>query len=157
MHVSKAFQLMKEQSEIDVLSGFTVDVANELRENIVNMVLGTDMSFHFEDISHFQAQVMAPNADMNELAVRRKVMRMCLHCADVSNPAKSFVIYEKFANLVMEEFYEQGDQERKLGKKRRRFLLSLFVVAPTFTHLVSLTTVGVDVVGVVRFTNFTLL
>ena len=28
---------MKEQSEIDVLSGFTVDVANELRENIVNM------------------------------------------------------------------------------------------------------------------------
>ena len=34
MHVSKAFQLMKEQSEIDVLSGFTVDVANELQYDV---------------------------------------------------------------------------------------------------------------------------
>ena len=58
---------------------------------------------------------MAPNADLNSLLVRRKVMRMCLHCADVSNPAKSFVIYEQWANLVMEEFYEQGDRERTLN------------------------------------------
>jgi hypothetical protein len=35
-------------------------------------------------------------------------------CADVSNPAKIFHVYEKWANLVMEEFYQQGDLEREL-------------------------------------------
>ena len=39
---------------------------------------------------------MAPNADMNGINVRRKVMRMSLHCADVSNPAKIFSVYEKW-------------------------------------------------------------
>ena len=58
---------------------------------------------------------MAPNADMNGINVRRKVMRMSLHCADVSNPAKTFSVYEKWAKLVMAEFYDQGDQERERG------------------------------------------
>ena len=57
MHVSKAFELMKNDEELNILSEFATDQAREMRENIINMVLGTDMSFHFEDISHFQAQV----------------------------------------------------------------------------------------------------
>ena len=57
MHVSKAFQLMMENEDNNVLGGFNKEVSNEMRENIINMVLGTDMSNHFEDISHFQAQV----------------------------------------------------------------------------------------------------
>ena len=57
MHVSKAFQLMVEQPDINMLQGFDTDTTREMRENIVNMVLGTDMTFHFEDINHFQATV----------------------------------------------------------------------------------------------------
>ena len=79
MHVSTAFKLMQDQPELNIFKEFSTELNREMRENIINMVLGTDMSFHFEDISHFQAQVMAPNADLNDLTVRRKVMRMCLH------------------------------------------------------------------------------
>lgn len=48
---------MMENEDNNVLGGFNKEVSNEMRENIINMVLGTDMSNHFEDISHFQAQV----------------------------------------------------------------------------------------------------
>lgn len=38
-----------------------------------------------------------------------------LHCADVSNPGKEWPIAEKWANLVMNEFFAQGDLEKSLG------------------------------------------
>lgn len=38
-----------------------------------------------------------------------------LHCADLSNPTKSFEIYQRFTFGVMEEFFQQGDNEKKLG------------------------------------------
>ena len=52
---------------------------------------------------------------MSDVSVRRKVLRMGMHCADVSNPAKPFAVYEKWVERVMEEFYQQGDKERELG------------------------------------------
>ena len=38
-----------------------------------------------------------------------------LHCADISNCAKSWEISERWAVLVMNEFWAQGDVEKKLG------------------------------------------
>ena len=57
MHVSCAFRLMKENKELDILDGFHIDTIREMRLSIINNVLGTDMSSHFEDITLFQAQV----------------------------------------------------------------------------------------------------
>jgi hypothetical protein len=114
-HVSLAFKMMQEDPDIDVLSGFEPSAAIEMRESIIFMVLGTDMAHHFDHLGQFQAQIMNTTADMSDVSVRRKMLRMCVHCADVSNPAKNFHVYEKWAHLVMEEFYQQGDKERHLG------------------------------------------
>ncbi|MEK9773927.1 MAG: 3',5'-cyclic nucleotide phosphodiesterase, partial [Opitutae bacterium] len=38
-----------------------------------------------------------------------------LHCADVSNPGKEWTVAEKWAYLVMNEFFAQGDLEKSLG------------------------------------------
>ncbi|MBU61497.1 MAG: hypothetical protein CMI26_03220 [Opitutae bacterium] len=40
-----------------------------------------------------------------------------LHCADISNPSKDWVLCERWAVIVMNEFFSQGDVERKLGHK----------------------------------------
>lgn len=114
-HVSMAFQMMKESPEIDILSEFESSAVTEMRESIIFMVLGTDMAHHFDHLGQFQAQIMNTSADMTDITVRRKMLRMCLHCADISNPTKDFLVYEKWAHLVMEEFYQQGDRERELG------------------------------------------
>jgi hypothetical protein len=40
-----------------------------------------------------------------------------LHCADISNPGKDWVKCERWAVLVMNEFFSQGDLQKKLGLK----------------------------------------
>jgi len=40
-----------------------------------------------------------------------------LHCADVSNPGKEWVQSERWAGLVMNEFFSQGDLQKELGLK----------------------------------------
>ena len=40
-----------------------------------------------------------------------------LHCADISNPGKEWIKCERWAVLVMNEFFSQGDFQKKLGLK----------------------------------------
>ena len=44
-------------------------------------------------------------------------MDFVIHTADISNPTKVFDVYFKWAKLVVEEFYSQGDKEKNLGLK----------------------------------------
>lgn len=38
-----------------------------------------------------------------------------IHCADLSNPTKPLEIYRNCVNLIMEEFFQQGDKERDMS------------------------------------------
>jgi hypothetical protein len=44
-------------------------------------------------------------------------MQLLVHTGDISNPTKKFNTYYKWAKLVVEEFYYQGDKEKELGLK----------------------------------------
>ncbi|KAF7239435.1 Calcium/calmodulin-dependent 3',5'-cyclic nucleotide phosphodiesterase 1A [Varanus komodoensis] len=64
------------------------------------------------------------NADMNILASltkdewrehKDKIMSMIVHVADISHPAKPWVLHEQWARALMEEFFKQGDREAALG------------------------------------------
>jgi len=38
-----------------------------------------------------------------------------IHCADLSNPTKPLDLYRQWTDRIMQEFFAQGDTERKLG------------------------------------------
>lgn len=38
-----------------------------------------------------------------------------LHCADLGSPTQPFDLYKQWTIRVMEEFFQQGDQEKALG------------------------------------------
>ena len=46
---------------------------------------------------------------------RQMLGALLLHSADVSNPVKQFSYCERWAGLVMSEFFGQGDLEKKNG------------------------------------------
>lgn len=42
-----------------------------------------------------------------------QVLENLVHCADLSNPTKPLPLYRRWVDLLMEEFFQQGDRERE--------------------------------------------
>ncbi|KAK2506057.1 hypothetical protein MC885_011785 [Smutsia gigantea] len=42
-----------------------------------------------------------------------QVLRIMLHCADLSNPTKPLELYRQWTDRIMAEFFQQGDRERE--------------------------------------------
>ena len=42
-----------------------------------------------------------------------QVLQNMVHCADLSNPTKPLELYRHWVDLIMEEFFRQGDLERE--------------------------------------------
>lgn len=56
--------------------------------------------------------------DIPALAIekeRHAILELVLHCSDISNPLKPYDLCAKWADLVVEEFFQQGDRERSGG------------------------------------------
>ncbi|CAE7622368.1 PDE9A [Symbiodinium pilosum] len=100
------------------------------RSGMVEVILGTDMVRHNEDIKAlsivyamhqevFEAAAEDPSqlsqALQEDTKSRLKVLSSLLHTADVSNPMKPWAICEPLADLCLEEFFAQGDKEKELG------------------------------------------
>lgn len=52
---------------------------------------------------------------MSDPKERMNVLKMAVKCADVSHTSKSENLHFKWTQRIIEEFYRQGDDERKAG------------------------------------------
>ncbi|XP_013397704.1 calcium/calmodulin-dependent 3',5'-cyclic nucleotide phosphodiesterase 1A isoform X3 [Lingula anatina] len=108
-HVSSAFRLLK-QEENNVLSNLSKEDFRYFRSLVIDMVLATDMSFHFQQIKNMKNLLSMPeNID------KPKALSLLLHCADISHPAKDWTLHHRWTMLLLEEFFQQGDREKQLG------------------------------------------
>ena len=58
---------------------------------------------------------MFNETDANKLFdAQQEVLNMLIHAADISNPAKPSKISQQWTDKVYEEFFRQGDLEKKL-------------------------------------------
>ncbi|UYV62211.1 PDE1C [Cordylochernes scorpioides] len=44
-----------------------------------------------------------------------KALSLILHCSDISHPSKDWSVHHRWTELLMEEFFRQGDKEHELG------------------------------------------
>nr|XP_012997911.1 calcium/calmodulin-dependent 3',5'-cyclic nucleotide phosphodiesterase 1A isoform X2 [Cavia porcellus] len=108
-HVSAAYRLMQEE-EMNILINLSKDDWRDLRNLVIEMVLSTDMSGHFQQIKNIRNSLQQP-----EGIDRAKTMSLILHAADISHPAKSWRLHYRWTTALMEEFFLQGDKEAELG------------------------------------------
>ncbi|TFK14609.1 putative G-protein coupled receptor 63 [Platysternon megacephalum] len=141
-HVSAAYRLMQEE-EMNILANLTKDDWRELRSLVIEMVLSTDMSGHFQQI-----KTMRHTLQQTEGIDKAKAMSLILHAADISHPAKSWELHYRWTAALMEEFFRQGDKEAALGLPfsplcdRKSTMVAQsqigfidFIVEPTFSLL----------------------
>ncbi|EQC32885.1 hypothetical protein SDRG_09416 [Saprolegnia diclina VS20] len=117
-HVAQTFLTMKATS-CNMFQNLAPDDFKYARDMVIQMVLGTDMAKHFEDVALFKATIMPATpddaVDIKSAGDKKLLMKMILHTSDVSNPAKMRITMVRWTDRVVEEFFLQGDKEKALG------------------------------------------
>ncbi|XP_062827135.1 dual specificity calcium/calmodulin-dependent 3',5'-cyclic nucleotide phosphodiesterase 1B isoform X2 [Anolis carolinensis] len=108
-HISAVFRMMQDD-EMNVLVNLSKDEFMELRSLVIEMVLATDMSCHFQ-----QVKSMKTSLQQLERIDKSKALSLLLHAADISHPTKQWTVHSRWTKALMEEFFRQGDKEAELG------------------------------------------
>mmetsp|Transcript_57771 Transcript_57771/g.102534 ORF Transcript_57771/g.102534 Transcript_57771/m.102534 type:complete len:568 (+) Transcript_57771:80-1783(+) len=142
MHASVCFETMKKHKSGDWLSLLPqkyqeaddqesppMDLRYYCRKLMIDMILATDMAHHAQSVrelaglaGELQAENLmnggSENTAMKLEGLDRKLfmMKTAMHAADISNPCKARAHMLQWTDRVNQEFWQQGDQERKLGQ-----------------------------------------
>jgi hypothetical protein len=127
-HIANIFKLIK-KDEYNIFKPFRPEEYRIMRRRIVEGILATDMKKHQKVIGKIKNKSvvysikngknfnkMFNETDANKLFdAQQEVLNMLIHSADISNPAKPGKISQQWTDRVYEEFFRQGDIEKKLG------------------------------------------
>ncbi|XP_061164404.1 dual specificity calcium/calmodulin-dependent 3',5'-cyclic nucleotide phosphodiesterase 1A-like isoform X2 [Saccostrea echinata] len=108
-HICASFRIMRSE-EANILNHLSREEYREFRSLVIEMVMATDMSFHFQQLKNMKNLLGMPeNID------KQKALSLVLHCADISHPAKDWNLHRRWTSQLLEEFFKQGDREQELG------------------------------------------
>ncbi|GBM96704.1 cAMP-specific 3',5'-cyclic phosphodiesterase 4D, partial [Araneus ventricosus] len=114
------FKLLQDES-CDIFHNLTKKQRQSLRKMAIDLVLATDMSKHMSLLADMKTMVETMKVAgsgvllLDNYTERIQVLQNMIHCADLSNPTKPLEIYKTWVELIMEEFFEQGDREMAEG------------------------------------------
>ncbi|XP_052711995.1 cGMP-inhibited 3',5'-cyclic phosphodiesterase 3A-like isoform X4 [Crassostrea angulata] len=118
-HAAQAWSLfMKEPVLYNFLCGLEAAEFKRFRFLVIENILATDLKRHFEILAEFNAKVNDDDAvgiDWTSETDRLLMMQMVIKLADINGPAKRHELHVRWTERISEEFYEQGDEEARLG------------------------------------------
>ena len=83
----------------------------------IKLVLSTDLAKHAKIIDKWK-KLSKNSLNFDDPENRTLTMQMIIKCSDISNPAKEYQAHSRWSELVIKEFYSQGDLERYLILKK---------------------------------------
>jgi len=151
-HLASGFRLLLQDASSNFLADFRQDEIIQVRREMINDVIATDMAQHMAHMGVFRGMVerlgTAPEDWIAEgTAAIHEMEAMILHAADVGTSSKPLAVSDRWAELLREEFYAQGDEEQSRGMpvsplcdRKSKFASSQtgfiqFIVQPVFALL----------------------
>lgn len=101
--------------ESGVSAQLPADVRPELQRHISSLILATDITRQQEFLTRFRDYLSNNSLEMKRAEDRHFILQIALKCADISNPCRPWDISRKWSYKVCEEFFRQGDYERRLN------------------------------------------
>ncbi|XP_048471990.1 high affinity cAMP-specific and IBMX-insensitive 3',5'-cyclic phosphodiesterase 8A [Rhincodon typus] len=133
-HAALAFQLTTRDDKCNIFKNMERNEYRTLRQAIIDMVLATEMTKHFEHVNKFVNSINKPlagledngsgNSGINEDSCntiltspenRTLIKRMLIKCADISNPCRPLDLCIEWAARISEEYFAQTDEEKRQG------------------------------------------
>uniref|UniRef100_A0AAR2JE50 Phosphodiesterase n=1 Tax=Pygocentrus nattereri TaxID=42514 RepID=A0AAR2JE50_PYGNA len=117
-HAASAWSLFLSRPEFNFLSNLDHVEFKRFRFLVIEAILATDLKKHFDFLAEFNSKVSdvnSPGIDWTNENDRLLVGQMCIKLADINGPAKERSLHLKWTEGIVNEFYEQGDEETGLG------------------------------------------
>lgn len=125
MHAARACRILSQETgendgNVNILSQMRPPQKDDFRATFARAILNTDMSLHFAKLAELRSKIsnhgvsnpakFYVNADGRSIS---SVLMFILHVADISNPAKPEPIFKEWCDRCLDEFFAQGDAEKK--------------------------------------------
>uniref|UniRef100_A0A8K9WRZ8 Phosphodiesterase n=1 Tax=Oncorhynchus mykiss TaxID=8022 RepID=A0A8K9WRZ8_ONCMY len=117
-HAASAWSLYLSQPEFNFLANLDHVEFKRFRFLVIEAILATDLKKHFDFLAEFNSKVNdvnSPGIDWTNENDRLLVCQVCIKLADINGPAKGRDLHLKWTEGIVNEFYEQGDEEATLG------------------------------------------
>ncbi|KAJ8249146.1 hypothetical protein GJAV_G00231660 [Gymnothorax javanicus] len=117
-HAASAWSLYLSRPEFDFLSNLDHVEFKRFRFLVIEAILATDLKKHFDFLAEFNSKVNdvnSPGIDWTNENDRLLACQVCIKLADINGPAKARDLHLKWTEGIVNEFYEQGDEEARLG------------------------------------------
>merc|ERR1712232_1367778 len=115
-HISSAFKLLSTNADANLLGRLSTEQFQRIRFEMIKCVLATDMAHHFAKVEQFKTLEKNLGSDPDDWIAEENALNhlhaMLLHAADIGAPTKNPALADQWAELVMKEFFEQGDEEK---------------------------------------------
>ncbi|XP_076376029.1 phosphodiesterase 8 isoform X3 [Megalopta genalis] len=126
-HAALTFKLTLTDDKVNIFKNLERDTYKHVRQTVVDMILATEMTKHFEHLARFMnlcslkagdpADGYVDAVDMTAVLQPENVAlvkRMMIKCADVSNPTRPMKDCVEWTRRIAEEYFTQTDQEKQL-------------------------------------------
>nr|DBA17679.1 TPA: hypothetical protein GDO54_003091 [Pyxicephalus adspersus] len=117
-HAASAWNLFLSQPDYNFLTYLDHVQFKRFRFLVIEAILATDLKKHFDFLAEFNAKVndvSSNGIDWTNENDRLLVCQVCIKLADINGPAKTRDLHLKWTEGIVNEFYEQGDEEANLG------------------------------------------
>ncbi|XP_029953175.1 cGMP-inhibited 3',5'-cyclic phosphodiesterase A-like isoform X1 [Salarias fasciatus] len=117
-HAASAWNLFMSHPEYNFLVNLDHVEFKRFRFLVIEAILATDLKKHFDFLAEFNAKVgddPATGIDWSNENDRLLVCQMCIKLADINGPLKCKDLHLQWTEGIVNEFYEQGDEESSLG------------------------------------------
>lgn len=112
-HVSASLELLQDP-DANFMLHMSQQQAQSIRENVVELVLGTDMVKHFKCMAKFEAHAHALQAQ-EPPETRLLAMMLVLKAADIGHTTCAWDVHTEWVARLQEELHRQGELEQQLG------------------------------------------
>ncbi|XP_071844732.1 high affinity cAMP-specific and IBMX-insensitive 3',5'-cyclic phosphodiesterase 8B-like isoform X2 [Apostichopus japonicus] len=133
-HSALAFQLTTREDSCNIFKELDREDYRAIRHSVIDMVLATEMTRHFEHLSKFVNCINKPGtrdgddnssmqsgqstpdaASLTTPENRALIRRMLIKCSDVANPTRPVDLCVAWANRISQEYFNQTDEEKRRG------------------------------------------
>jgi hypothetical protein len=114
-HAAGLFYMLMTRPDANILANLEPAQYEKVRKFVLSGILATDMSRHFDLVKNIKD--MPPAVDVAELDDKQRgaLVDLIAKSSDICHLVRPWAVAKAWEDLVQEEFFEQGDQEKALG------------------------------------------